>query len=141
VILLLAACSDGSLSKEEFIAQADRLCKKADEQAGALDVPRSPDELQAFARSAQDISEALLRDLRELKAPEEDLPTIDRMLNDMESAIAYLPQIQQAAQARDFVALQQLTAKLQETAAEANDVARTYGLQECGAFTATEAGD
>lgn len=125
------ACSQG-LTKEEFIEQADRICRQADEKTQDLEPPRTPEALDGFIGEAQAITEELLRRLRELEPPEGDADVIEQMTDRIESAMDTLPEIQTAAEERDVAEIDRLATRLQEEAAEANRIAQRYGLEECG---------
>jgi hypothetical protein len=129
--LTLHACG-GGLSKEEFIEAADELCEKADQRSQELQPPTNPQALRVFVERAEQITRRLVEDLRELEPPEEDRHTIERMIDKIEEAIGYLPAIEKAARLSDVAAIQQLGARLQAAAAEANDLARDYGMKKCG---------
>lgn len=129
--LALQACG-GGLSKEEFIEAADEICEKADERSQDLEPPTNPQALRAFVERAERITRRLVEDLRELEPPEGDRDIIERMIGKIEEAIGYLPEIERAARRSDVAAIQQLGARLQAAASEANDLARDYGMKECG---------
>ena len=130
-LVALGACS-GGLSKEEFIEQADRLCRAADEKSEQLEPPKTPEALDEFATGAEEITDDLVRDLRELEPPPDDVDLIDRMIEQIESAIDLLPDIQDATQQKDIPEIERLVAELREQANEANRIAREYGLEDCG---------
>ncbi|MDQ3645716.1 MAG: hypothetical protein M3345_02130 [Actinomycetota bacterium] len=136
----LASCSDGALSKEEFIAQADAICKQADEQTETLATPTSPAEAGGFVEKAQEITGESVRKIRELEPPAGDEDTIETMLNKVEEALAYLPTMAEAAQAKDLKTLQEAGRQLQATAGEAQKIARDYGFEVCGGVGAADAG-
>jgi HPt (histidine-containing phosphotransfer) domain-containing protein len=129
--ITLQACG-GGLSKEEFIEAADEICEKADERSQELDPPTNPRALRVFVERAEQITRQLIEDLRELEPPEGDRDTIERMIDKIEEAIGYLPAIEKAARLSDVAAIQQLGARLQAAAAEANELARDYGMKKCG---------
>ena len=127
----LQACA-GGLSKEEFIEAADEICAAADERSQDLEPPTNPRALSRFVDRAEEITRQLVEDLRELEPPERDEDTIERMIDRIEEAIGYLPGIERAARLSDVAAIQQLGARLQAAASEANDLARDYGMKRCG---------
>jgi uncharacterized membrane protein YccC len=131
VLLLFPGCSGGN-SKEEFIEQADRLCREADEKTRDVEVPRTPEGLRDFVDQAQEISGELIRGLRQLEVPEGDRDTIERMLSRIEEAIAYLPELSEAARRRNAEELAEIGRRLQQASSEANRIAQEYGLQDCG---------
>ena len=130
-LIAMQAC-DGGLSKEEFIEAADEICEKADERSQDLEAPTNPQALRVFVERAEQITRRLVEDLRELEPPEDDRDTVDRMIDKIEEAIGYLPAIEEAARLSDVAAIQQLGARLQAAATEANDLARDYGMEKCG---------
>lgn len=130
-LVALVACSEG-LSKEEFIEQADRLCRAADEKSEDLEPPRTPEGLDDFAAGAKEITDELVRRIRELEPPADDVDVIEEMIERIESAMALLPEIQEATKQRDTPEIERLVAQLREEAREANRIAREYGLQDCG---------
>ena len=129
--ITLQACG-GGLPKEEFIEAADEVCEKADERSQELEPPTNPRALRVFVERAEQITRRLVEDLRELEPPEDDRDTIERMIDKIEEAIGYLPAIEKAARLSDVAAIQQLGARLQAAAAEANGLARDYGMKKCG---------
>lgn len=136
IVAALALVASGACSqaptKEEFIEQADRICRQVDEKTQDLEPPRTPEALDEFIGEAAAITEELLRRLRELEPPEGDADVIEEMTDRIESAMDLLPEIQTAAEERDVAEIDRLATRLQEEAAEANRIARRYGLEECG---------
>jgi hypothetical protein len=130
-LIALQAC-DGRLSKDEFIEAADEICTEADEKSQELEPPTNPQALREFVERAQQITRELVEELRALEPPEGDEDTIDLMIDKIEEAIGYLPEIERAARLGDMAAIQQLGARLQAAASEANELAREYGMKKCG---------
>lgn len=126
------ACSGQGLSKEEFIEQADEICREAEEATQDLEPPRTPQALGEFVDEAQRITGELLTDLRELGPPEEGEQAVENLLAKIEEAMDLLPEIKDAAENRDSGRIQELGVELQEASSEANEIARDYGLEACG---------
>lgn len=139
VLLSLTACTEEGLSKEEFIQQADAICRQAEERTEQIDPPRTPEALAEFVDEAERITGKLLRDLRELEAPEEGRQTIDRLLEQIEAALATLPELKEAAENRAASRIQELGQELQQASSEANEIAQGYGLEVCGRTQPTPA--
>ena len=131
-LVALGACSNGELTKEEFIEQADRLCREADQKTEGVEPPRTPAALKDFVDKASEITATLLDDLRELEPPEADADVIDTMIGHIESAMEMLPDIQAAAEAKDIKEIGRLATELKVEAGKANEIAQDYGLQDCG---------
>jgi hypothetical protein len=130
-LVALTACSQG-LSKEEFIEQADRICRESDEKTREIEPPRTAAALEDFVDQAQTITQDLLADLRELEVPEGDADVIENMTGRIENAMELLPEIQAAAEQRNLADVNRLATELKEEAGEANRIAQDYGLEECG---------
>jgi uncharacterized protein Yka (UPF0111/DUF47 family) len=130
-LVLIPACSGGS-AKEEFIEQADRLCREADEKTRDVEVPRTPEGLRNFVEQAREISGELVRGLRELEVPEGDRDRVEAMLSRIEEAIDLLPELSEAARTKNAERLAELGRRLQQVSSEANRIAQDYGLQDCG---------
>jgi hypothetical protein len=136
-MLVLAGCGgdggDGaeSLSKSEWIEQADEICAQADEDVEALTDPTTLDEIGAFTDEASGISRDALADLRALRPPEEDQATVDEMLDLVEQQIEIGEQIGEAARNGDEAEVERLVAEAEPLEAEADEMARQYGLEDC----------
>jgi hypothetical protein len=136
VILLasLVACGPDALSKEEFTQRANRICREANEKSQALEPPSDPsdtEQLSEFIQRARAITENAIEKLRALDPPEEDRQEIDRMLDNLEEASGYLPEIQEAAENQDLDRFEEIARKIGAAANEAQEVADQYGLEEC----------
>ena len=116
------------LTQDEFIAQADAICKSSgqdvDQQANELFGGGQPsqEEIEQFAT---DVFVPSLRDqaesIRALTPPEGDEDEINAMLDDLDSAIDQVeedPSLIAAGDAGPF--------------ADVNEEAQDYGLEECG---------
>lgn len=135
--LSLSACDSGP-SKEDFIEQADAICRRVAEQTDRLGTARDVEEFERFVDRAQELTADALRDLRDLERPDEDSDAISRMLDRIEEAASYLPEIKDAVASNDNEAMAEIGAKVQDAAREAQRIAQEYGFEECGE-TAVEA--
>ncbi len=92
-IAIAAACGGGddngdsgddSITLAEYIAQADAICARYDEQFAAVAVPTNPDELRDFLARTLELGEAQTEELRALPVPPEiaDLEAQARANND-----------------------------------------------------------
>jgi hypothetical protein len=81
LLLLLAGCGDEkTLTKSEWIAEAEVICARAGKALDELD-PDNFDSQKEFARAAVDVFGDYLADLRALTAPPGDQATITRWLD------------------------------------------------------------
>lgn len=73
VLLTIAACggddSGEQLTKEEFIAAADEICREADEKNDALAEPETLDDATSFLQDGLVIQEEQLAELEALTHP------------------------------------------------------------------------
>lgn len=128
--VLLAACGDDRLSKEDFIAQADEICAAAETRAQELPQPADPSEAETYASGLEDITRGYVGDLRELEAPEEDEAEIDALIGKMEQAGLNLAgAIRTQSGSGDPAAGFSEALRLAE---EANEDAEAYGFESCG---------
>jgi hypothetical protein len=136
VLLVLAGCGgDGDeaepLSKSEWIEQANEICAQADVDIEALGDPATLDEIGELTDEASGISRDALADLRALRPPEEDQATVDQMLDLVEQQIEIGEQIGEAARNGDEAEVRRLAAEAQPLEAQADEMGRQYGLDDC----------
>ncbi len=131
-----AGCGGGGggdrLSKEEYIAQADAICKQANEEIDALGEPATLEEIVTLAASAIEIQEESLAELRALKPPEEDEATLNEAYDLVEQQVEVGKQVKAAAEAGDMETIQTLIAENDPLDEQADQIALDYGLTECG---------
>jgi len=135
--LLLAGCGGGgsttTLSKADFIAQGDAICKQAHDQYAQLQKtpPNTAPEAAALTQKLIAISDSELSQLRDLNAPSEVKPALDRYLKAREQGIAVLRKGLQAAENNDasgYAAAQAQTAKGQVKRLK---LAQAVGFTQC----------
>jgi hypothetical protein len=132
---LAASCGGGGgdpLTKEEYIAEADAICKDANEQIDALGEPQSAEDIAEFAEQAVAIGEEQLAKLRALRPPEADEATLNGAYELIEQQLDLARQLGPAAEEGDLARIQELVAEGQRINDEADQIAADYGLEECG---------
>jgi len=136
VAAVAAGCGGGGggdrLTKEEYIAQADAICKTANEELDALAEPTSMEEIASLAGSAIAIQEDALAKLRELQPPEADQATLDEALDLVGQQVEIGRQVAEAAKAADQAKIEELIAQIDPLNTQADQIATDYGLVECG---------
>jgi hypothetical protein len=145
---LLAGCgsSGGStttLSKADFIAKGDEICKRAHEQfAQAQQNP--PSTAEGFATVTQkliEISQSELSQIRALDAPAEVHPALDRYLKAREQGIALLKKGLEAAQNDNARAYAKAQSKVANGQVRRLKLAQAVGFKQCSRVsTSTTAG-
>lgn len=145
--LVASACGGGeeTLTKAEFIEQANAICVEGNAQADALVdevVAGLPDEPtpQQFAELVVElgtrftpIAEAQLAKLRALAAPKEDRDTLAALFDDIEAAFRGQNQLAEAAAAGDQAAMDRLISGEDDLMADVDRRAVQFGIAECGA--------
>jgi hypothetical protein len=126
--LIVAGCGDGdddTLSKSEFIAKADAICEKGNKEIEAAPSPAGGDRpsQQALEQFATDTLipniQKQVNDIRALEPPEEDESQVDAILNSAQTSI-------------DELKADPSKITDEDSFAEANKLARDYGLKVCG---------
>jgi hypothetical protein len=121
------ASSSSSLTKEEFIAQADQICAETNAS------------IQQFAAAGQGETEAAqIAQLRQdtvdkinaLGPPADDKTTLDQYLSAMADQVAAGQKIGLAVQRGEDTA--EFDTELQSAKSDAETAASTYGFQDCG---------
>ena len=147
--LSLAACGDDgggeSLSKEDFIAQADAICADHGTQLDAIfeeafaEVDETDmDDPQAAAQQYAGVvadSEPVMRDqveaLRALEPPEADADELNSQLDALDAAVTEFVDLTEDGAAGDEAALAAIESDVDPFAA-VNERAFEYGLRVCG---------
>jgi hypothetical protein len=123
----------GALTKAEFIAEGDRICRqaRADFLAADPSAPTTPEEAAALQEALIRTSEQELDRIRALDAPAQIEPALDRYLRAREQGIALLKRGLKAAEdgdARAYAATQRRVASGQLNRL---DLAQAVGFEEC----------
>jgi hypothetical protein len=135
VPLALVACGgddDKGPSKADYIEEADALCAKSDVQTDKIfeesfEDPQKPqpEEAQAAIKEALPVVKDNLEKLKDLEKPKDDEEEIETIYASVETGIESLDE---ASANPD----QSLAALLAEPFAQANKLAKDYGMNECG---------
>ena len=137
----LSGCSgdgDGGdrLSRGEFVAQADAICRFYEARLEALRQPTNEAELRTFADKALPIAKEGRKDLGELRPPEELEATYDAWLEEGDEAIEIVERLRDAAAEGDQAEIGRIAADARRTDAEANRLADELGFEQCGGTAA-----
>ena len=145
IALLFSACGSPQqvdrLTKEEFISEADAICRDANAAIEELCYPTTSEELTSYVEGVEKISTKALSSIAELEPPEEDAEEVQNAIGKLQSALNLLNEYQQADasgnKVESLVALQQANS----AALEAQSFAERYGFQECGKVPSTVPSD
>lgn len=135
--LALAGCGGGGgggerLSKAEFVAQADAICRTYEAQLDALGQPTNVAELRSFAEKALPIAKDGRDKLDDLRPPEELADAYDAWLEQGDEAIEIVERLRDAAGEGDQAEIGRIAVDAQRTDAEANRLAGELGFEQCG---------
>jgi hypothetical protein len=133
--LALAGCGGSGgerLSRAEFVAQADAICRKYEARLDALGQPTNVAGLRSFADKALPIARAGRDELDDLQPPEELDETYDAWLEQGDEAIDIVERLRDAAQEGDQAEIGRIALDAQRTDAESNRLGRELGFKQCG---------
>ncbi|MDQ3822073.1 MAG: hypothetical protein M3321_02395 [Actinomycetota bacterium] len=133
--LVAAGCGGGGgdrLSRAEFVAQADAICRKYEARLEALGQPQDVSELRSFADRALPIARDGRDELGELNPPEELEEDYDAWLERGDEAIEMVERLRDASEDGDRAEIQRIAQDAQRIDAESNRLARDLGFEQCG---------
>jgi len=146
-MLLVAGCGgsgDDGPTREQFIAEGDAICKRANEQIGALNERISGIEASAhdadevFSRAAPILADGHaeqrkhVAEFRELEPPPADRDAFEEMVGAFDQAVALVGRLADAAKARDPARMASLGAEIEASRPRVRGVFQDYGFRECG---------
>ena len=135
-LALLGGCGGGdteTLTKAEFVARGDEICKQAHEQFSEAqeNPPNTPGGAAELQRRLIEISENELSAIDDLDAPSEVRPALDRYLRAREQGIALLRRGLEAARREDERAYAAAQARLAAGQVHRLELARAVGFTQC----------
>lgn len=120
------------LTLDEFVAQADAICKEYDAKFDELGEPKSASDLADMVRSGKDIASDQLAALRELSPPADVEARIEEAYATLDEQVALFDDFADAAAAEDEAKVGEISGKLDELNEKADEIAKEVGLKECG---------
>ena len=118
------------LSQDEFVSQANALCKDVNDKVAALPA-LTPDNLATVTQQIVDISTNALPQLEQITPPENLQAQWDQFVAAVKAQNPIAEDLIKAAKAGDNAALQQAANKLKATSPDS--IAQDLGLSECAA--------
>ena len=135
VILIAAACSNDNLSAEQYRAEADQICRSAEQAIGAPALATDPAGAAGALRTALPALERQISGLENLDPPGElagDHDDAMELLNEQLDLVSELVRRIDAEDEPPIVVAQEIVPRLQGLAARSDEKARALGLVECG---------
>jgi hypothetical protein len=128
------ASGSAPLSQDEFVSQANAVCKEQNDQVAALKAPTSTTSIQdQIPTLEQDIAIAndTYTKLSAITPPTDLQSKYSQYLSGGKAQIALANQLIDAAKANDSSKLQQIAAQVNTTKAKLDAQAKALGLTEC----------
>jgi len=131
VALVLAGCGGGTrLSRSEFVARADALCRVSVGKLKALKNPGSVPELVTYLKHARPIQARFIEDARKLRPPKHDEADWKRAIAFDVDVLRDYDEMAAAARRNDRKALARISARLEALPAM-NPYQQRLGLKGC----------
>lgn len=140
----LSACGGGDSgpSKEDYIAEADAICRPFDARYNHLidqinqsqELPSTPANDQALwdlEQQEADEIQGAVRQLERLSPPTEDQATVQRMLDGLSETGELWTGQADADSASDFTTSKALSDRQDEALAQTQGIAKGYGFKDC----------
>jgi uncharacterized lipoprotein len=129
LVLVLAGC--GGVSKEDFVAKADKICTA---QAKQLDVkePQTMQDLKQAADHNIPILNAMVRKLDKLEPPKELETKFDKFLANTRLRASVTKQASVAAGEQNLPKLQEISATGTKGRADGKRLGQDVGFKSCG---------
>jgi hypothetical protein len=133
VALDIGAPADDDLPEGEFLAQGDEICSRARDEFERLQrtKPRTPGEAEELTSALVDLATEELDRVRELSAPADLEPALDRYLKAREQGIEQMRAGLQATRDRDAFAYEKAQAEVADGQIHRLQLAKQVGFSEC----------
>ncbi len=125
---LLAGCGGGG--DDDFVSQANGVCKDANEQINAIDTPKNISGLADYAGQIEPIVADAIDQIKDLTPPEDQVSDVDAWVALLEQQASVIGDAQKKAQVdpQGALALLKQNEKLDK---EGDAAAKKLGLDEC----------
>jgi hypothetical protein len=133
VVVLTAGCGGGGerLSRDAYIAKADAICRKVDEQRKTLPVPGSIQDIPGYVDNALPILDQARSDLQALRPPTALDGQVSEWLSTVGDERKALSDLRGAAAKNDVAKVRAIGSTSTGIAARARTRARAIGLVDC----------
>jgi len=122
-----------TLTKEQFIEEGDTLCAALEMASSQAEPPKDETDFGRFLAELAGQGEEASRQFAELNAPEDGIEVQDELVTALDNAVETLKGAAEAAQSGDTVTAEDLARQAGEEGRAADEAARDYGFQVCGA--------
>jgi hypothetical protein len=133
-----AGCGDdddaagGVLSREEYVAEGDEICRELLDAGAAFRIPESPEDLEELLRSAIEVLDATSRKLAGLVPPADAALVHAALRNALDGGLAKLRQALLGFEGGNIDATIAALSEAQDIGDDSDQAAKDYGFQVCG---------
>ena len=131
-LLALTACGGGGPGKEDFVADADRICRAASAPLASVKAPTSFPELSDTARTIAAAVDVQLPKLRGLDRPSGDDASLNTMLGSLGGVADAARTLEGTASRNDEAGTATAARDLAARTKSASDSGQAYGFATCG---------
>lgn len=124
--------SSGGVSKEEFIPQADAICRDTGEQTATLEPPTDLPSIGEFFSAVTPLLEEETSAIKALESPEEDKETLDAWIATHEELAGLFSSAADAGNSGDQQGFDSAFTEVNTVQAESGRLAAEYGFRVCG---------
>jgi hypothetical protein len=119
------------MTKAEWIAKADAICKESFAAAERIPQPRSPEQFDEYLAEVLAISRRFDPKFAALEAPEGDEQTVQNLVRLNEEGTLLLRNLLDAVRAQNVAKVERIVQQGTANAREFGAAARAYGAKEC----------
>jgi hypothetical protein len=135
-ITLIAGCGGGGSSSDNFVADADGICKKADAQQKAVAQPTKTSQVGPYLDKVEPILTDGISQLSGLTPPSDQKDTYDKWVANLKQQETQFKAAQATAKSDPSKAVTMLQGQ-KTLSDQGNALAKQLGLKECGKNTAS----
>lgn len=134
-VLGLAACGDKSLSKADYIAKVDPICKKYNDQLDKVPAPKDESDRKGLAdylNKGADIEDQQIKEIDDVGRPKEGKAQVDDFLNRQKTLTGQLRDYASAVNSGDDNKAQQIQTSADQASTKLDSDLKAFGFKVCG---------
>ena len=129
---LTAAGCGGGPSKEEYVADFNKICKESNEKIAKIKRPSNVREIAPFLRESRGILEGSLKEAEDLELPDEQKDEFKSYIEENKKSLNVLDDLERASEKNDQAGVRRLFAKTSQENQKRDLQAKKLGLDQCG---------
>ena len=131
--VLAAGCGgEDTPTKDEYIADLDKICKESNDRIQKLKSPTTVKGIGPFAREARPILEDSVKDAEDLELPDEDAAGFKAYVQGSKDSLTQLDELEKAAATGQERAVRQVFVQTAQANEKRDAQAKRLGLKQCG---------